>query len=603
MNLKIKVLINTIKPYLSMKDVHKTFRLLAPFIRKYWKVYVVLFLLLGFDIGLILSFGWFFGNITDAAIHSDWKHIKELILIGITLTGISIGSSFISIYYNTIATNAIKKDIKNQLLKHILRLPASSTTKVHSGELLSHFTNDINSVDGVIGSNLISFIRLPIIYVAVFIYLFNLNWVLCLLSVMIAPLAFVSSVGFGMLLRKNSRQIHDLYGQMNSVLNEVFHGLPVIRSFLMEKGFYKKYTSKNEQLYKLELQNAKLQGWFSSGGHLISSLSFLITISLGAYFVSVKIMTVGALMTFINLVNHLVYPLTDLASKWAGFQHSVSALERIFKVLEQKPDSLELPSYQHSFNKRASVEFKEVTFSYEENIKVFNNLSIEFPSNKVVALVGPSGAGKSTLFNLLQGFYKPQLGEILLNGISTDQLSISELRSAIAYVPQETYLFAGTIRENLLLSRSGVTEEKMMKAAQSAYIHDFICSLPDGYDSEIGERGLKLSGGQKQRIAIARAILKDAPILLLDEATSALDNETEHHVQKALNNLMKNRTTIVIAHRLSTIQHADVIFVMDEGKILQTGTHHELIKMNGLYRKLQGRSLNNRLRVYSGTML
>lgn len=602
MILKMKVFINTIKPYLSMKDVRKTFRLLAPFIRKYWKAYAVLFLLLGIDIGLILSFGWFFGNITDAAIHSDWKQIKELILLGITLTGISIASSFIGIFYNTVATNAIKKDLKNQLLEHILRLPARFTSKVHSGELLSHFNNDIDSVGGVIGSSLISFIRLPLIYVAVFIYLMKINWMLCLLSVIIAPIAFISSIGFGMLLRRNSRQIHDLYGQVNSVLNEVFYGLPVIRSFLMERGFYKKYASKNEQLYKLELQNAKLQGWFSSGGHLISSISFLITISLGAYFVSIKIMTVGALMTFINLVHHLVNPLTDLASKWAGFQHSVSALERIFKVLEQKPDSHELPSYQHAVMNRASIAFKEVTFSYEENIKVFNELSLEFPANKVVALVGPSGAGKSTLFNLLQGFYKTQSGEILLNGVPTDKLSLSELRSAIAYVPQETYLFAGTIRDNLLLARSGVTDEKMMSAAESAYIHDFICSLPNGYDTEIGERGLKLSGGQKQRIAIARAILKDAPILLLDEATSSLDNETEYHVQKALNNLMMGRTTIVIAHRLSTIQQADVIKVMDEGEIVQTGTHQELIKINGLYRNLHSRPLNNRLKVYSGTI-
>lgn len=602
MILKIRFVSNAIRPYLSTKDVRKTFRLIAPFIKKYWKAYIVLFLLLGVDISLILSFAWFFGNITDAAIHSDLNRIKDLILIGIILTGLSIGSSFVSIYYDTVATNAVKKDLKDKLLHHILRLPASSTSKVHSGELLSHFTNDIHSVDSVIGSSLINFIRLPFIYAAVFIYLFHINWMLCVLSVIIAPIAVVSSIGFGFLLRRNSRQIHDLYGQINSVLNDIFQGLPVIRSFLMEKSFYKKHTSKNEQLYKLELKNAKLQGWFSAGGQLISSLSFLISISVGAYFVSVKIMTVGALFTFINLVHHLVYPLTDLASKWAGFQHSVSALERIFNVLEQDPESLELPAYNRKVEKIGSIQFNNVTFAYEKKRYIFNDLSIKFPENKVVALVGPSGAGKSTLFNLIQGFYKPESGGILFNGIPTNELSISELRSAIAYVPQETYLFAGTIRENLLLARSGVTEEELMSAAKSACLHNFICSLPDGYDTEIGERGLKLSGGQKQRIAIARAILKDAPILLLDEATSALDNETEHHVQNALNNLMKGRTTIVIAHRLSTIQHADVIMVMDEGKIVQTGSHQALMKMNGLYRKLQGQSLINHLKVYSGTM-
>ncbi|MFD1359121.1 ABC transporter ATP-binding protein [Fictibacillus halophilus] len=602
MILKIKFVLNTIRPYLSMKDVRKTFQLLTPFIRKYWKAYIILFILLGVDIALILSFAWFFGNITDAAIHSDLERIKDLILIGIILTGLSIGSGFVSIYYDTVATNAVKKDLKDKLLHHILRLQASSTSKVHSGELLSHFTNDIHSVDGVIGSSLINFIRLPFIYVAVFIYLFQINWMLCLLSMIIAPIAVASSIGFGFLLRRNSRQIHVLYGQINTVLNEIFQGLPVIRSFLMEKEFYKKHATKNEQLYQLELQNAKLQGWFSAGGELISSLTFLISISLGAYFVSVKILTIGALLTFINLVHHLVYPLTDLASKWAGFQHSVSALERIFNILEQQPESLKLPVFNQVVKKSISIEFNNVTFGYEKNSSIFKDLSLEFPENRVVALVGPSGAGKSTLFKLLQGFYKPQSGEIFLNGVATEQLIISELRSAIAYVPQETYLFDGTIRENLLLARPEVTEEKMMSAADSAYIHDFICSLPEGYDTEIGERGIKLSGGQKQRIAIARAILKDAPILLLDEATSALDNETEHRVQKALNNLMKNRTTIVIAHRLSTIQHADVIMVMDEGEIVQTGTHQELMKINGLYRNLQGHPLNKRLKVYSRTI-
>ncbi|WNB92478.1 ABC transporter ATP-binding protein [Bacillus sp. NEB1478] len=597
---KIRGLFHAIKPYLSMKDVLRTFRLVAPFIRKYWKSYVVLFILLGVDIASILGFAWFFGNIADAAVHADLEQIKDLAFIGIMLTSISIGSNFLSIYCDMVATNAIKKDLKNHLLNHILRLPEASTSKVHSGELLSHFTNDIHSIDGLIGSSLINFIKLPLIYVAVFIYLIKINWVLCLLSMMIAPVAMISSIGIGMLLRRNSRLIHDLYAQINSILNEIFQGLPVIRSFLMEKSFYEKHTHKNEQLYRLELQNAKLQGWFSSGGQLVSSLSYLISISLGAYFVSVKVMTVGALLTFINLVHHLVYPLTDIASKWAGFQHSISALERIFRILELPPDSNELPSFHQSFDKGTSITLNKVTFSYEENISVFRDFSIEIPANKTIALVGPSGAGKSTLFNLLQGFYKPESGKILLNGVSTEKLSIAELRSAISYVPQETYLFAGTIRENLLLARSGITDNELITAAKSAYIHNFICSLPEGYDTEIGERGIKLSGGQKQRIAIARAILKDTPILLLDEATSALDNETEHHVQKALKQLMKGRTTIIIAHRLSTIQDSDLIMVLDKGEIVQSGTHQELIEAKGLYRKLQGKPLNNRLKVYEG---
>ena len=230
----------------------------------------------------------------------------------------------------------------------------------------------------------------------------------------------------------------------------------------------------------------------------------------------------------------------------------------------------------------------KLTFSYDENKNVFTEFDLHIPAGKVVAFVGPSGAGKSTLFNLVQGFYKPQVGKILINGIPIDEFSFADLRSAIAHVPQETFLFGGTFRENLVMARPSIQEEEMVEACRSAYIHEFIQSMPDGYDTQIGERGIKLSGGQKQRIAIARAILKDAPILLLDEATSALDGETEYLVKAALDELMKNKTTLVIAHRLSTIQNADLIIVIEKGKIVQIGKHEELILQKGLYQKLNG---------------
>ncbi|MCM3665252.1 ABC transporter ATP-binding protein/permease [Mesobacillus subterraneus] len=583
---KIEQLVTIANQYFSMKDIRKTFSMLKPFFHKHWKAYSALLFLLGFDIFFTLAFAWFFGNITDAAIRSDFEDLKRLIPIGIGLTVLNIISNFCDIYFETIASNGLKKDLKEHLFKHILSLPAGIASNLRSGDLLSYFTNDIHSIDGVTGSSLINLIRLPITYIAVLIYLFQINWVLCLISVLIAPIAIVAGAGFGLLLKRNGRKLHSLIAEINNTLNETFQGFQVIRSFTLEKKIFEKFTRENDDYFKLELENAKLQGWYYSGGYLISSVVFLTCLSLGAYFVYQKEMTIGSLLTFTNLVGYLVYPLTGIAGQWAGFQRSITAIERIIDLVEKPVASSELPAYSPVKSNIKSIEFKSVTFSYDENKTIFSNLNLQIEPGKMVALVGPSGAGKTTLFNLLQGFYQPQLGQILIDGISTDEMTLSELRSAIAHVPQETFLFAGSIRDNLLMARPGITEFEMIEAAKQACIHEFIIGLPEGYDSEIGERGIKLSGGQKQRIAIARAILKDAPILLLDEATSALDSNTESMVKQALEHLMKDKTTIVIAHRLSTIQNADQIVVLDEGEVVQIGTHVELIAQEGLYQKL-----------------
>ncbi|MCM3568232.1 ABC transporter ATP-binding protein [Neobacillus mesonae] len=569
-----------------MKGISKTFTLLRPFIMNHRNAYLLLIFLLGIDIILTIAFATFFGDIADAAVRADFNKIKSLVSIGFLLVAISIISSFVEIYFETIATNGVKRDLKNHLFSHILRLPTNKTSDFRSGELISHFTNDIHSLEGVIGYSLINLIRLPVIFISVFIYLIQINVTLSLLSLLVTPIAVVAGVVFGLLLRNNSRTIHSLIGRINTHINETFNGISVIRSFTLEKVFFKKFVYKNESLYQLELQNAKLQGWFNSGGSLVSSITFYVCLLLGAYYVSKGIMTVGALLTFVNLVNHLVYPLTGLAGQWAHFQRSIAAVERLVNVLEVPVNSDELPSNTIAKPIKKNIQFKKITFSYDENKKVFNNFNLTIPAGKIIAIVGPSGAGKSTLFNLMQSFYKPQIGSIFFDDVSIDNFTLSELRSTIANVPQETFLFAGTIKENLLIARPDITEDEMVAASKDACIYDFIMGLPKGYDTEIGERGVKLSGGQKQRIAIARAILKNAPILLLDEATSALDNETEFYVKESLDKLMKGRTTLVIAHRLSTVQNADIILVLDKGEVVQIGKHDDLIQTPGLYQNL-----------------
>jgi ATP-binding cassette, subfamily B, bacterial len=574
------------KQYFNFSDFSGPFLLLKPFILKQWKAYVILLLLLGVDIFFAIAYAWFFGNLTDAAVKGNLVSIKTLIPIGIGLTIVSIVANYCDIYFETVTSNGLKNHLKEYLLEHILRLPANEASNMRSGDLISYFNHDIHGVDGVIGSSLIGLIRLPLVFITVFIYLFQLNWLLCLVSVLVIPIAIFGGVFFGLLLKKNGRMLHQLVADINSTLSETFQGLQVIRSFTLEQNVFNRFKQKNNQYYKLELENAKLQGWYYSGGYLINSLVMLTNLCLGAYFVSIGTLTVGSLLIFLNLVGNLVYPMTGLAGQWAGFQRSVTAIERLVDLLNKPTSTEELPSFVPTITNVKSIQFQDISFRYEENNQIFNQLNLDIPAGKLIAFVGPSGAGKTTLFNLLQGFYKPQFGRILINGLSTEVLTISELRSLIAHVPQETFLFSGSIKENLVLARPGVTDGEILIAAKNANIHDFIEALPNGYDTEIGERGIKLSGGQKQRIAIARAILKNAPILLLDEATSALDTETEHIIQDELEQLMKNRTTLVIAHRLSTVQNADVIVVVNNGKVEQIGSHQVLINQEGLYRKL-----------------
>ncbi|MEX2461054.1 MAG: ABC transporter ATP-binding protein [Paenibacillaceae bacterium] len=586
-----------IKQYFPIKSIHKTFSLLFPYITQQKKAYGGLFLCLLVDISLTFAFAWFLGSITDAAVQSDLQRIKRLIPLGTSFILLSVASAYFNEYLQAVTVNAVKRDLKARLYKHILLLPTQKVENHPSGELLSHFTNDINYIDGIIGMNLMNLIKFPIISVGIFIYLAHISWQLSLLSLIVAPIAVLAGAIFGLLLRRNSSKILKLAADTNTHLNETFWGFLVIRSFTLENLFHNKYLRKNQELYSLELKDAKLRGWFHAGGDFVGSIVFLASLCLGAYFVWNNRITVGSLMSFVNLTNHLVYPLTGLAGLWAGFQRSISAVERILRVLEQPMESVDLSVDAPVKPFLKSIQIRNITFSYDGKVKILEQFHLQIPAGKVVALVGPSGAGKTTLFNLLQGFYKPQTGQILIDDCSTEFFSPSELRQYFAHVPQETYLFGGTIKENLLLARSHITDAEMMHAAMTANIHPFIMSLPDGYDTEVGERGLRLSGGQKQRMAIARAVLKDAPILLLDEATSALDSETEDHVKEALERLMKNRTTLVIAHRLSTVQHADWIIVMDKGKIVQKGRHDELIQEDGLYRRL------NRMQLQKGAAL
>lgn len=628
-----------IRKLLELGEMKRPLRLLYRYIRPNKLLYAQLILLMLGSIGISLAFTWFMQELTNSALNGDIGRIQSLVLQGIIVMAVS---GFVTYSMNQVGTAAIQKvklDLKNDMFAHMIRLPARYYNKTHSGELVSRLTNDINNLDGAIGGNLIQMIRLPLLAAASLIYMLTISWKLSLLCFLLVPLAAASGTAFGKLLRRNSRQIQEFLGRLQSFLNESFSASAVIRSFSLGRLMSQKYEEQNKGLMELELKQARLRGWFQVGSGVVGSATFFLSMGLGAYLVAQRSMTVGDLVAFNNLMHYMVSPLSGLAGLWGGFQRSLSSAERIVHLLEEEAEpqadsvpaavseaSAARPAHQTdsatapsstpaavreigsaaaSASKSAlasvpvfttapvfartpasAILLKQVGFAYDEGRPVLEGLDLAVQAGQTVALVGHSGAGKSTVLQLLQRSYTPSAGEILYGGRPLDSIPLSQLRESIAYVPQDTFLFSGTIRDNIGYGRAGASEEEIRRAARDANAEEFIQKLPYGYDTEVGERGIRLSGGQKQRLAIARAILRDAPLLLLDEATSALDTATEQLVQEALVRLMHNRTCIIIAHRLSTIRHADMIAVMDRGRVVETGSHWELLARRGHYYRL-----------------
>lgn len=564
-----------------------TARRLLAYIVPHWWIYVGLVLLMLLAIGLDLVFTWFLETITDAAVGRNVDDVRRMLWIGIGAMLAAMLTTYLTVYCETVASSRVKRDIKKALMDHVLRLPTSSFDTRHSGDLVSRFSNDVNAVSGAVGGTVLELITNPLAAVAAFVYLLRLNWQLAILCGLVGPLILLLGAVFGRALRANSKRLQTLVGNINAFLTETLAGQIVVRTFAMERNIYARYAKDNDDVAALEVHNGRLRGGLRAGTQGIGLLSLLVALGLGALYVTNGLLTVGGLVAFVNLLNRLMAPFAVWANLWASFQKSLAAADRIFQVFDDEAELQELPMPMQPKRGLASgLTMERLTFSYDGSRNALDGINLHIPAGKITAFVGPSGSGKSTLFKLILSLYRPNVGRILLDGVDLTEMSPSELRSLIAFVPQDPVLFQGTVLENIGYGRPGASKEEIIRAAQLANAHEFIEELPQGYDTDIGERGARLSGGQKQRIAIARSILKDAPILLLDEATSALDSQSESAVQSALDRLMVGRTTLVIAHRLSTVQNADLIVVLDEGQVVETGTHASLLAQGGLYSRL-----------------
>ena len=480
----------------------------------------------------------------------------------------------------------ILADLQKSMFGHLVNGDLSFFHNHSSGALIAHFINDVEKMRGTVAGVITAIGRDSLTLIFLIGVMFYQDWLLTLASFFAFPTAILPLVKIGKKIRKVSANTQNEIGQFTTLLNETFTGIRHVKAAGMEDYEKSRASTLIEKIFKLVFRAARTKAAAYPIMETLGGTAIVIVICYGGWQVIEGTRSTGTFFSFVTALLLAYDPVKKLVNLNAQLQEGLAATERVFKILDVHPKIVDQPNALRVDEAKGNIIFENISFSYLENVPLIDKISLTIKKGQTVALVGHSGAGKTTILNLICRFFDPASGRITLDGTDIRKITMSSLRSNLALVSQDVTLFNDTIKENIAYGTKGAALPEIQKAAKHAAAHDFIMELPDGYDTMIGENGVKLSGGQRQRIAIARAMLKNAPILLLDEATSSLDTKSERAVQEALSNLMQNRTTIVVAHRLSTIQSADLIHVIDEGRIAESGNHEELLQLNGAYAKL-----------------
>jgi ATP-binding cassette subfamily B protein len=562
------------------------------YLKPYWFQFVLVFvaILLSSAVGLMPSI--ITGRIVDQAlVGKNMALLIRLLLLAFLTLAASQVIGVLESYINAWISQRIIFDMKNQMYAHLQSMPHSFFTSEKQGDIITRMNTDISGVSSVISGTLSSIVSNVATVATTLVALFSMSWQLALVGIVVIPLLVLPTKTVGKTrwqLLTESQEKHD---EMNQMINETLSvsGSMLVKIFTREKKEFERFVKLNEEVTQLSLKEQRSGKWFRVVMGMFTQIGPLLIYFAGGYLIITKMdqsLSVGMITATVALINRLYRPVESLLNIQVDFTRSLALFTRIFDYFDKEATIVSPKNGRRPNMFKTDIVYDHVSFSYTPDKPLLTDINFTVPGGAMYAIVGPSGSGKSTVVNLIPRLYDVVGGSVSIGGYDVRKIDLTYLRESIGVVTQDTYLFNGTIRENLLYAKEDATEAELERACRIANIHDYIAAQPDGYDTMVGNRGLKLSGGEKQRLSIARVILKDPKILILDEATSALDSISENSIQDALETIMKGRTSIVIAHRLSTILKADRILVVAGGVIAEQGSHEELLEKNGIYRDL-----------------
>lgn len=564
-----------------------TYKRLINYVRPYMGRMIAAIVCIILAAGGNLAVPWIIKDVIDQVLINKDMVMLNIIAVGILIIFFLRGIFFFGqTYLMSYIGQRVIIDIREAVYRQLQRLSLGYFDKRQTGAIMSSVTNDVSALQAALVESMVELVTEAMILIGSLGAMFFLHWKLSLLTLITMPLVLQAINTFGKKLRQAGRVLQARTADITAILQETISGIRVIKSFAREDYETNRFKQENFFNFRAQMKTSQLLATLTPVIEFLSAIGVTVIIWYGGLEVINGNLTSGALIAFLIYVVNLANPVKRLSRVYGNIQRSLAAAERVFEILDTEPDIKDMPGAVDLPAVEGHVALQQVSFAYSSGQYALREVSLEVKPGQTVAIVGPSGAGKTTIANLLPRFYEVTEGSILVDGKDIRTVTMQSLRQQIGIVPQETVLFNGTVHDNILYGRLDATEAEVIAAAKAANAHSFIDKMPDKYHTHIGERGAKLSGGQRQRISIARAILKDPRILVLDEATSALDTESEKLVQQALDKLMIGRTSFVIAHRLSTVQRADMIVVLDKGRIVEQGTHSELLASGGLYSTL-----------------